>query len=632
MPSSTRLLLTIALPIGGLILLAALARTGAADPSYGNRDSESGKRTSEYGDRTSGATDPSDTSDPADESGDAKDAEGARLRRPVVLVLSPDERHLYAANRASGSISVIDLESKSVAAEPDVGRQLSDMVALPERGLLLVTDEAAHELIFIAADGANLTVRQRLPVSGYPVGLAISLNRQQCFVTSLWSRRLTFVDLPERDDEPARISSVLDMPFAPRKVLPLDDGKRLVVADAFGGKLAIVDIEEAKVLIVREIPGHNIRGLAQSPDANRLLVAHQMLNELAHTVHNDVHWGLLMTNDLRWLKLSTVLDEKTEILRGGHMHPLGGPGSATGDPAGVAIAANGKVVVTLGGVGEVAMGCESDFGLFRVKVGKRPTGVTISRDGATAYVANMFSDSVSVVDLEEREAVAEISLGPQPRLSAVEQGELLFYNARLSHDGWMSCQSCHTDGHTNGMLNDNFSDGSFGAPKRVLSLGGVADTAPYAWNGETEGLADQIRRSIEHTMQGDEPATTRQVEALAAFLRSLPTPPPIDEARDERDDDAVARGRELFDALSCSRCHEPPLYTTPKTYDVGLEDKLENRRFNPPSLRGVGQRGPYFHDNRASTLRDVFEIHGHQLRRDLSGEEIDDLVAFLRSL
>ena len=56
-------------------------------------------------------------------------------------------------------------------------------------------------------------------------------------------------------------------------------------------------------------------------------------------------------------------------------------------------------------------------------------------------------------------------------------------HAKLAHDGWFSCHSCHTDGHTNSRLNDSLGDGSFGAPKRVLSLLGVNDTAPWAWNG-----------------------------------------------------------------------------------------------------------------------------------------------------
>src|SRR5690606_26743039 len=119
-------------------------------------------------------------------------------------------------------------------------------------------------------------------------------------------------------------------------------------------------------------------------------------------------------------------------------------------PASVAIAPNGIVVVCLSGINEIAMGREHDFSLFRIPVGKRPTAVTISSDSRRAYVANTFGDSVSVVDLEQRRTIGEISLGPQRALSDAEKGELLFYDAHMSHDGWMSCHSCHTDGHTNG--------------------------------------------------------------------------------------------------------------------------------------------------------------------------------------
>jgi cytochrome c peroxidase len=67
-------------------------------------------------------------------------------------------------------------------------------------------------------------------------------------------------------------------------------------------------------------------------------------------------------------------------------------------------------------------------------------------------------------------------------------------------------------------------------------------------------------------------------------------------------------------------------------FEVGLEDSQGNRRFNPPSLRGVGQRAPYFHDNRAATLEDVFQVHEHQLKRTLTDGEVADLAVFLRSI
>ena len=52
-------------------------------------------------------------------------------------------------------------------------------------------------------------------------------------------------------------------------------------------------------------------------------------------------------------------------------------------------------------------------------------------------------------------------------MTAADRGERLFFDGRLSHDGWLSCQSCHTDGHTNNALADTLGDGSFGAAKRL---------------------------------------------------------------------------------------------------------------------------------------------------------------------
>ncbi|MDA1054717.1 MAG: hypothetical protein O3C40_30185 [Planctomycetota bacterium] len=554
------------------------------------------------------------------------------LRQPVGLVLSHDGQTLYAANRLTGTISSVDVAKGDVVGEAAVATQLSDLKAVAETPFLLATDEARHELLLLKVDGPRIDVQQRLPVSPYPVTVVISEDGRRCVVASLWSRRLTFVELPRGSDAEARVTNSLDMPFAPRTQLLVKGDTQLIVADSFGGRLAIVDMKKHSVVHVREFPGHNIRGMEVSPNGEMLIVAHQMLNELAHTVRNDVHWGLLMSNDLRWLKLAAVLEPGTDLYEGAHMHPLGEAGSATGDPAGLTLTAKGAVVVSLGGVGEIAIGKEDDFSLYRIHVGRRPTAIVADRDARHLYVANTFDDAISVIDVEEREVIDSISLGEQPELSLVQRGERLFYNANLSHDSWMSCHSCHTDGHTNGLLNDNFSDASFGAPKRVLSLLGRRHTEPFAWAGTADTLEAQIHKSMTHTMQGDDPPTAEQLTALAAFVETLAPPPSIDQARGTQDRAAVDRGRELFGNLQCTNCHAPPVFTTPDTYDVGIDDKLGKRKFNPPTLLGVGQRGPYFHDNRATTLEEVFLKHKHQLDHELSADQLKDLLSFLRSL
>jgi YVTN family beta-propeller protein len=362
-----------------------------------------------------------------------------------------------------------------------------------------------------------------------------------------------------------------------------------------------------------------------------LLVAHQMLSPRASSTFDDIHWGNLVTNNLRTLALTAVLAPKADLLDHGHLDYLGEVGRGAGDPAGVAVTPTGQAVVALAGVGEVAVGPDRDGGYSRLAVGRRPTAVAVSPDGRRAYVADTSGDSVAVLDLKARKVEATISLGAKAELKPSDRGELLFYDARLAHDGWFSCNSCHSDGHTAGLLNDNLTDGSLGTPKRILSLRGARDTAPYAWNGKMPDLETQVRQSVQSTMQGAKP-TDEQVRDLVAFVQTLPPPPSLARLRGEVDQAAVRLGQAVFQREGCASCHPPPTYTSAKTFDVGLSDEAGNTAFNPPSLRGVSQGGPYFHNNSAATLEEVFRRYRHQLKSESPKQDLEDLLAFLGSL
>jgi cytochrome c peroxidase len=458
-----------------------------------------------------------------------------------------------------------------------------------------------------------------------------SADGTRAYISSLWSRRLTIVDVPQ-----AKVVHTLSLPFAPRELIRVAEGRKLIVADAFAGRLAIVDANTGNLDAVRQLPAHNIRGLALSPNGRKLLVAHQILNDLAETTHNDVHWGVLMSNVVRWLSLDRVLDPAADILADSHVHLAGDSNTPGADPSGMAMTPGGTAIVALAGGNELGLVQEDDYSLYRVPLGRRPTAVVATSDGRRAYVANTFDDSISLVDVdparvEPARVERTLRLGEMPRLTLVDKGELLFYDASLSSDGWFSCHSCHTDGHTNGLLNDNLGDNSFGAAKRVLSLLGVAESAPWAWNGSVKSLETQIHKSIRTTMQGREPSG-EQIEALAAYLKSLPPPPSLAEARGDADQAAIARGQKVFDRLQCVECHAPPAYTDSSVYDVGLADRLGNRTFNPPSLLGVSQRDRYFHDNRAENLEEVFGRFQHKVPGDLARQDLDDLLWFLQSL
>ncbi len=542
-----------------------------------------------------------------------------RLRQPVALVVADDGRRLFVANRRAGTVSAIDVEQRRVIAETAIWRRLADLVDGGE-GKLLAVDEAAGELVVLSRDKDSLTVSGRLPVGDAAVSVC-RLARSRASVACLWPRQLVFVDLSATKP---RVCKSISLPFAPRMQGALSGGEKLVVADAFGGRLAVVDAERGIVESVRSVPGHNIRGLALSADGKQLFLAQQVLTEDTPTRADDVRWGNVISNGVRSLSVADLVKPNADLLRYSQFQPLGAFRGGAADPAGLAIAGD-KRIVALAGTDEVAFEEELRVDWPRLPVGRRPTAVAVAK--GRAFVANTFADSVTVIDGDKRETIAEISLGPTPERTAAERGELLFFDARLSMESWMSCHSCHSDGHTNGLRSDTLGDGSYGAPKRVPTLLGVADTAPWAWNGSMNRLEDQVRKSIMTTMHGTRP-TQQQIADLTAYLKTLAPPPP----RHVAAEDAVHRGEIVFRARGCIRCHAPPLYTTARNYEVGLEDELGKKEFNPPSLRGVGQGTAFFHDGRAATLEDVFLRHRHQIPADMPRNEVDDLLSYLRSL
>lgn len=555
-----------------------------------------------------------------------------QVRRPVGLVVG--DRWLYVANRDSGSVSIIETGKREVVAELSIGKRLSGLVALPNTDRLLATDLASHQLLVLKRRGRSLDVVRRLPVSKFPVSICITADGESCVVASLWSRRLTVF----RFGSIAGLSSTktpretIDLPFAPRIQFAIPGTRRVIVADSFGGRLAIVDLgqQPAKILF-KQLHGHNIRGLAASHDRKHVYLAHQILNSRSPTTHEGVFWGGVIKNVLRIVPIDEFLSDKPAKELNGETYPLGKPSDGVGDPANVLVTSRGQTLISLSGVNRIAVRPREIEPFSSRLVGKRPTALAEDRANGFVYIANTLDDSISVFELSSLKLVDEIKLGPPVELSLAQRGEQLFHDARLSLDGWYSCHSCHTDGHTNGLLNDNFGDGTYGAPKRVISLLGTGETAPWAWNGSASSFGDQIKRSIHLTMQGDD-SKGDTVLTIAAYLASLNAPPSLADCRDSRDGASIERGRVVFRQQECARCHRPPFYTSPSTYDVGLSDEKGAKQFNPPSLRGLSQRGPYFHDNRAGQLKDVFVDYGHGLNDELKEEQLTDLLAFLNSL
>jgi YVTN family beta-propeller protein len=554
----------------------------------------------------------------------------ARPREPTAIVIAPGGTRAFVANRGTGSIALIDAETRQVLTEVAVGGTLSDLAGTADGSFLYATDEARHRLAILTVTDQGPVVRARLDVAPYPVQVRASADGRRVYVASLWSRRLTCLDLDDEGTNP-KSSRVVDLPFAPRCLLVLEGAGKLVVADAFGGFLGVVDVASWSLDSVRTLKAHNIGGMALHPDGKRLVMVHQDLNRAARSTSDDIHWGFLVASSLRWLRVDDILTPTVDPADGGRVTSLGRPGDGGGDPGGLAFTADGTAVITLSGTGRVVIGPIDEPVSLRVLVGRRPTAVALAPDGKRAFVANTYDDSISIVDLPDAKTVATVSLGPQATLTEVDRGARLFHDARLSQEGWMSCQSCHSSGHTNNLVADTLGDETYGAPKRVPSLLGVVASAPYAWKGQIPDLETQVRKSVQTTMRG-RPLRDEEMNALVAFMKSLTPPPSADRLMGRIDPVQEARGEALFERR-CERCHSGPARTDGRNHDVGHADEDGHTHFNTPSLLGVAQRDRLLHDGRCRSLHELLAKGRHPNDDSpLSEAEIADLIVFLKGL
>jgi cytochrome c peroxidase len=258
-------------------------------------------------------------------------------------------------------------------------------------------------------------------------------------------------------------------------------------------------------------------------------------------------------------------------------------------------------------------------------------------------------------------------------------GEQLFYDTALSHDGLVSCTSCH-DIERHGGADGNVHSALAGRPPGPVNVPTVLNVGlnfRWSWVGRWELMADQIDAAMRapHAMATetddalpglaqagygprfaaiyDDGLTAANLrDALTEYLRSLTTP----NARFDRwlrgDESALTeqelRGWEDFRSFGCVTCHQGVsvggnLYQRFGVFDdhcangPGLANFTHNPDdegvFRVPSLRNVELTAPYFHDGRAATLEDAVQTMARcQLGRSLTSDQVHDLVAFLRTL
>jgi cytochrome c peroxidase len=143
-----------------------------------------------------------------------------------------------------------------------------------------------------------------------------------------------------------------------------------------------------------------------------------------------------------------------------------------------------------------------------------------------------------------------------------------------------------------------------------------------------------------------------QVHFMSEFQELLDFPPAPGLSWDGRldskkfaADSPEMKGQALFfgSKAQCATCHPAPFYTDNLMHDLKVDRFYKTQPINGLvatsqgpiktfPLRGIKESPPYFHDGRLLTLEDTVEFFNLVLEAKLTGEEKQQLVAFLRQL
>jgi len=273
----------------------------------------------------------------------------------------------------------------------------------------------------------------------------------------------------------------------------------------------------------------------------------------------------------------------------------------------------------------------------------------------------------------------------------VELGKKLYFDARLSVDGTVSCATCHNpkSGFADKEPTSAGVEGQFGNRNSPTVFNRLYSKAQF-WDGRAASLEEQALGPVQNPVEmantlpgmisslnritsykpeflkafGSEEITADRVaKAIAAFERTvLSGNSPFDrfQAGDASAiSESAKRGFAIFMGKgNCKDCHELPNFTDEDYHNLGVgmdkpnpdlgrysvtKAEKDKGAFKTPTLRNIEGTYPYFHDGSAKTLEEVMDVYGRGGTRNpyldekikplkLTKQDEQDLVAFLKTL
>lgn len=308
---------------------------------------------------------------------------------------------------------------------------------------------------------------------------------------------------------------------------------------------------------------------------------------------------------------------------------------------------------------------------MKIKYSSLAVAIAVTAAGSVAWASGVRDEPITPIEPYVSESPAKVELGKK-----------LFFEPRLSMSGIISCNTCHnlSRGGTDNLatsIGHGWVAGPVNAPTVLNSSLAIAQF----WDGRAADLQEQaggpieagIEMAMPHTLalnvlnsipgykdEFEEVFGSREIDmdmvtgAIAEFEETLVTPNSRFDLWLKGDDDALSaaelEGYEIFKSSGCTACHNGAAAGGTSFQRMGVVRPYESTSpvegrysitgidadrfsFKVPTLRNVEYTYPYFHDGQARTLEESVDIMGQiQLGRHYSTEEIDKVVAFLKTL
>jgi hypothetical protein len=148
-------------------------------------------------------------------------------------------------------------------------------------------------------------------------------------------------------------------------------------------------------------------------------------------------------------------------------------------------------------------------------------------------------------------------------------------------------------------------------------------------------------RSGVYNTRGTPDRLTSKLAALHFYQLAIPAPKPPAGSFDPA---AFERGRSVFSGKArCATCHVPPLFTEPGNNlhapsEIGVDafqaDRSPTHMYRTAPLAGLWahEKGGFYHDGRFATLLDVVNHYDTFFKLNLTAQEQNDLIQYLRGL